>query len=146
MFLVSIFSFSFLREENKHVAKHEKNHWGNDETLKEFLIFFFFFGRGGTERKNLNNGGDVDVALYLTIKISRDIFCCGENFWKKRLFFFFFATTDRGKGKYFKRTVGSKNIRSLGCFVIIVIKFFIKYIFVSIIFCSFCFEEWWRTG
>lgn len=80
MFLVSIFSFSFLREENKHVAKHEKNHWGNDETLKEFLIFFFFFGRGGTERKNLNNGGDVDVALYLTIKISRDIFCCGENF------------------------------------------------------------------
>lgn len=70
----------------------------------------------------------MDVALYLTIKISRDIFCCGENFGKKRLFFF--SNDGSRKGKIFQRTVGSKNIHFLDCFVIIVIKFFIKYIFV----------------
>lgn len=70
----------------------------------------------------------MDVALYLTIKISRDIFCW-RKFWKKAIVFFFSNDGSR-KGKIFQRTVGSKNIHSLDCFVIIVIKFFIKYIFV----------------
>lgn len=124
-FLVSIFFFSY--EE----AKHEKNYRGNWTRRRIFERIFDIFL--GIERKNLNNGGDVDVALYLTIKISRDIFCCGENFWKKRLsfsFFSFFCNDGSRKGKIFQRTVGSKNIHSLGCFIIIVIKFFIKYIFV----------------
>lgn len=43
---------------------------------------------------------------------------------------FFFSNDGSRKGKIFQRTVGSKNIHSLDCFVIIVIKFFIKYIFV----------------
>lgn len=78
MFLVSIFFFFFYEENTREESLGE---WRDFEKI--FDIFL------GIKRKNLNNGRDVDVALYLTIKISRDIFCCGENFGKKRLFFFF---------------------------------------------------------